>query len=52
MAAAIWSIISGRRASEKLGMHSMSWGMGFSIYDFGFAICDLGFTISESNYKR
>ena len=27
MAATIWSTTSGRRASEKLGMHSMSWDM-------------------------
>src|SRR5574341_201052 len=33
MAAAIWSITSGRRASEKLGMHSTSRIMRFSILD-------------------
>jgi hypothetical protein len=39
MAATIWSMTSGRRASEKLGMHSISWGM--RIFDFRFWIFDL-----------
>ena len=46
MAATIWSMISGRRASEKFGIHSMSVVMGPQ-----FAILDFGFTIGKGNYK-
>jgi hypothetical protein len=48
-AATIWSTTSGRRASEKLGIHSTSWGMGyFPIFDFGFLIYD--FRLGSWNY--
>src|SRR3972149_4347082 len=48
MAATIWSMTSGRRASEKLGIHSMSWGMGGSILDFGYFD---RFASDDGNYK-